>query len=756
MKKTELFGFCILFLCLSAYFVIGISCTGNDLRAIDCDLRYDDSKNLCKVSNNDCVINDTSPNPCPDASPYCLKKNCPSPAPSGYTKLGCLSQKETYSWPVTCKSDGKTYIAIMPVYNKSTKVTVTCPTSKCIDNNYYSNPFCLADGIPDTIGDNVDACGYNTMEDCGDTTYRHECDHNLGGWSWDYIKSSPACDTTKTPHCTLEETVISSKSCDCGCDTNGCINAKTYYKDADGDGYGNPSIPSPPDWCASDAADRGYVDNKLDCRDDLPAINPGTTEIPCDGIDNDCSGSDFKGTDADNDGTKIEGGLCGAVDCNDADPLIKPTLAEICGDNIDNNCVAGAEEGCIDMAKCVLRTNCIAALGERDVLHLSSSANAHAEINTLNYPFKVCCVGIATKTGTGAKVVGLSSQTNAHVELNTKTPAVYTESIITNAKFCRNVPYPTPCDEDNDELCVITTSLGETNLHAAQCGSSSSYTNQVCCKACRLTYGQEIHEYTCGDAIDNDCDGVTDCEDPDCAGEYPCTSVPQMDCPGGKHPWDRCTTTENCPGTYNLACQCIDLGNDNCPATCTDPCTYTTIQGTTCPGTCESNSCIDKPFDNCPSNCDVNGFCVQSNGCAGRYDQLCNCVDITGDGCPSHGGCHLNGHKENDYGEKCDGTDFGAITSCQQDTPPKFGSLRCSTSCTINCIDTCTLDSNCDTACSTSPSYRGGAGCYKDSMCTSPCGEKARFEVNATTIMTQKKVAIYNGRPITINIVAWN
>lgn len=62
-----------------------------------------------------------------------------------------------------------------------------------------------------------------------------------------------------------------------------------YYRDADSDGYGNPS-----DVLNAETAPAGYVGNSTDCNDQNSSIHPGATEIRGDGIDQDCNGSDLE------------------------------------------------------------------------------------------------------------------------------------------------------------------------------------------------------------------------------------------------------------------------------------------------------------------------------------------------------------------------------------------------------------------------------------------------------------------------------
>ena len=129
--------------------------------------------------------------------------------------------------------------------------------------------------------------------------------------------------------------------------------SSTYYQDADGDGYGDPTVSQ-----VSCVQPAGYVADDTDCNDGNSAINSGATEV-CDGVDNNCNGQADEGLlnthyqDSDGDGygnplvvvvdcTPPAGYVTDSSDCNDADSSISPGVVEIPYDGIDQDC-SGAD-----------------------------------------------------------------------------------------------------------------------------------------------------------------------------------------------------------------------------------------------------------------------------------------------------------------------------------------------------------------------------------------------------------------------------
>ena len=122
----------------------------------------------------------------------------------------------------------------------------------------------------------------------------------------------------------------------------------TYYRDADGDGFGNPNVS-----IVSATPPTGYVANNGDCDDNNSLINPNATEV-CDALDNDCDGQTDEGVTltfyADADGDSFgnanitatgcypaTGFLYDNSDCNDANAAVNPNATEVCN-GIDDDC----------------------------------------------------------------------------------------------------------------------------------------------------------------------------------------------------------------------------------------------------------------------------------------------------------------------------------------------------------------------------------------------------------------------------------
>ncbi|WP_424961138.1 MopE-related protein [Ekhidna sp.] len=266
----------------------------------------------------------------------------------------------------------------------------------------------------------------------------------------------------------------------------------TWFEDADEDEFGNPE-----EMEIRDTAPSGYVDNGDDCDDTNADVNPDAEEIPDNDVDENCD--DIKMytwyEDADGDGfgnaesaeiasEQPTGYVDNDEDCDDDDELVNPDAVEIKGNDVDENC-----DGNMEAAIC--------GDGVQDVGEMCDDGN--------------------TVSGDGCNSTCDSDETcgNGFLDGNEV------------------------CDDGNNidgdgcnATCESIEICGDGIVNPGEeCDDGNTVPGDGCDQLCQLE-----GEFVCDDGVDNDSDGNTDCDDPDCQGTTDCGGT--TDCDGDGVPDD--------------------------------------------------------------------------------------------------------------------------------------------------------------------------------------------------------------------------
>ncbi len=345
----------------------------------------------------------------------------------------------------------------------------------------------------------------------------------IGVWNFNAPNSS---DLVLVPYLDVRESPEICDGADNDCDgliDEDATDPSAWYRDGDGDGYGDPGQTQQA--CAQPS---GYVSDNTDCDDTDPAVHPGDLEV-CDGKDNDCDGAIDDGTDQP---TTCGVGACasiGVIAC--VSGVLQPDTctpgtgtAETCN-GLDDDCDGAVDDG-------------------------------------TDQP-TTCGVGACASIGVIACVSGV-------LQPDTCTPGTGT------AETCNGVD--DDCDGAIDDGTDRPTTCGVGAC--ASIGVIACVSGVLQPDTC--TPGTAVAE-TCN-GLDDDCDGAIDdgTDQPTTCGVGACASTGVIACLNGTLQPDTCTpgtaVAETCNG---LDDDCDGAIDENGAALCddTDPCTAESCEG---------------------------------------------------------------------------------------------------------------------------------------------------------------------------------
>jgi len=317
--------------------------------------------------------------------------------------------------------------------------------------------------------------------------------------------------------------------------------------------------------CTDSDSDEYMAD--VDCDDGNASIHPNAYDTPCDGIDQDCDGADAVDascTDKDGDGYTAD------VDCNDTNASIHPGAGDNTCDGVDDDCNGTADDGYVTTATSC-GTGACAAIGRlecsgghvQDTCRAGTPAASDATCNGIDDD----CDGSVDED----YVVDTSCGVGACQTTNTPSSCVNGKETLCQAGSPVEITDVTcdgidgDCDGSVDEDYVVDDTCGvgacKTNNTPSSCVSGVE-------TACQAGTAAPVDPICNGNGIDDDCDGSVD-EDPLLL--TPTTTIDAADAAPGDGLCDdgagNCTLraaiqeANNCPGpdTINLLAKTYTL-----------------------------------------------------------------------------------------------------------------------------------------------------------------------------------------------------
>ena len=318
---------------------------------------------------------------------------------------------------------------------------------------------------------------------------------------------SDDCDDTRIEVHGAQPEICDGRDNDCDGDVDEEAQPVTWYRDADGDGYGSALSGT----TVSCAPVPGSSVLGTDCDDTRRGRSPLARES-CNGLDDDCDGiATFPvggGDTEDDDGDGVPDLRCPRVgaDCDDRDPATYPGATELC-DERDNDCDGMIEAALIPadwyldrdgdgwgdgdsavIVSCALEPGRVTRDGDcddRDAVVSPSAVDA--------------CGGIGD---------GRDDDCDARIDEGGGLTATY-------------------LDGDDDGFGAGTAALACTvapsrSIEGGDCDDDDPLRRPGGSESCALL-----------DGLDDDCDGLTDCEDADCTGAVGCGGAVRIELVSG-------------------------------------------------------------------------------------------------------------------------------------------------------------------------------------------------------------------------------